>query len=457
MPSYNLDAFTASLPEPLTDWLGTKLLEEVECVVPDMAGFARGKAMPTRKFAASDQLYLSPAIFYQTISGDYAEVDLVEMHTEADMIMVPDMSTARAVPWTPDWTMQVICDLTRLDGTPVGYAPRNVLRRVLALYEAKGWEPIVAPEMEFYLTKPNLDPSRAIEPPVGRTGRAVSGRRPYSISGVDDFGNVVNDIYDFADAQGLEIETITQEDGAGQLELNLSHGAPLYLADAVFTYKRMIREAALRHECYATFMAKPIGHQPGSAMHVHQSVKDKATGCNLFTAEDGGASPAFFAYLGGLQKYMPAAMLLAAPYVNSYRRLVPDDVAPINLAWGRDNRTVGLREPISSPAGRRIENRVIGADANPYLAIAATLACGYLGLMEQLEPTAPIDEDAHELPQTLPRGVDHATDQFAGCAALQEVLGTDFSALYLAIKRSEMSEFMRVISPWEREHLMLTV
>lgn len=444
-------------PEPLLDWIGDRPIEEVECVIPDTVGFARGKAMPIKKFLNTERMFLSPALFYQTVSGDYAEVDWDNAWTERDMVMVPDISTARAVPWTSDVTVQTICDLYDQDGTPIGFAPRNVLRHVLSLYAEKGWKPVVAPEMEFYLTKPNLDPTDEIEPPLGRTGRRATGRQAYSISGVDDFGPVVDDIYDFAEAQGLEIDTIIQEDGAGQLEINLKHGDPLELADEVFTYKRMIREAALRHNAYATFMAKPIEDQPGSAMHIHQSVEDTKTGRNIFSNADGERSDAFLAYIGGLQAYLPAAVLILAPYVNSYRRLVPDASAPINLEWGRDNRTVGLREPVSKPSARRIENRVVGMDANPYLAIAATLACGYLGMVEGLRARDPISADAYELPHSLPRDVLSAVELFRNETKLRDILGGDFCDLYSAIKLTEANEFLAVISPWEREHLMLSV
>lgn len=444
-------------PETLTTWLNNRTIEEVECVIPDVVGFARGKAMPVKKFLATNRMYLSPSLFYQTVSGDYAEVEFENAWTESDMMMVPDVSTARAVPWTSDITVQVICDLLKQNGEPVGFAPRNVLRRVLKLYEAEGWKPVVAPEMEFYLTKPNLDPTEEIEPPKGRTGRRATGRQAYSISGVDEFGNVVDDIYDFAEAQGLEIDTIIQEDGAGQLELNLKHGDPMELADEVFTYKRMIREAALRHDCYATFMAKPIQDQPGSAMHIHQSVVDIKTGKNIFSTPRGGRSDAFLSYIGGLQKYLPAAVLIMAPYVNSYRRLIPDASAPINLEWGRDNRSVGLREPVSDPQARRIENRVVGMDANPYLAIAVTLACGYLGMKENLKASKPLTKEAYELPHSLPRGVLSAIELFQAETKLHEILGKDFAELYISIKQTEAEEFLQVISPWERQHLMLSV
>src|SRR6185436_10540183 len=148
----------------------------------------------------------------------------------------------------------------------------------VALYEAEGWQAVVAPEMEFYLIKPNLNPNEPIEPPVGRTGRQMVSRQAYSMSAVDEYGKVIDDIYEFAEAQGFEIDTIIQEGGAGQVEINLLHGDPVQLADQVFFFKRTIREAALRNNCFATFMAKPMQDEPGSAMHIHQSVVDARRG-----------------------------------------------------------------------------------------------------------------------------------------------------------------------------------
>ena len=146
-----------------------------------------------------------------------------------------------------------------------------------------------------------------------------------------------------------------------------------------FFFKRTVRESALRQDMYAPFMAKPIAGEPGSAMHVHQSLLDARPAKIIFSNQDGTPSEAFMHYIGGLQRYIPAAMVLVAPYVNSYRRLSRNPAAPINIEWGYDNRTVGIRSPISSPQARRVENRVIGADANPYVAMAMTLACGYSG------------------------------------------------------------------------------
>ncbi|MFN4103237.1 MAG: glutamine synthetase family protein, partial [Tepidimonas sp.] len=232
---------------------------------------------------------------------------------------------------------------------------------------------------------------------------------------------------------------------------------PLALADEVFLFKRTVREAALRHDMYATFMAKPIAGEPGSAMHIHQSIVDKATGRNLFSNEDGSPSEAFGHYIGGLQRYIPAAMALVAPYVNSYRRLARHTAAPINIEWGHDNRTVGIRSPIAPPQARRVENRVIGADANPYVAMAMTLACGYLGLVNKIKPKPEMRGDAYLSAYALPRSLGEALDWLRREPDLHHVLGEEFITIYTEIKELEFEEFMKVISPWEREHLLLHV
>ena len=455
MKSVAGDKFT--LPSTLNDWLSDRRIEEVECVVSDIVGIGRGKTMPARKFFRAERMFLPSSIFYQTITGNYAEVEIKNAWTESDLILVPDYQTARAVPWTSDITIQVIHDLETQQGERVGFAPRNVLKSIVDLYHAKGWRPVVAPELEFYLTKPNINPDDPVVPPVGRSGRRGVSRQAYSISGVDEYEKVVDDIYDFAEAQGLEIDTLMQEGGAGQLEINLNHGDPIELADQVFMFKRTIREAALRHDCYATFMAKPMEDQPGSAMHLHQSVVDFSTGENLFNNSDDQPSDLFRHFIGGQQSKLNSVVCMLAPYVNSYRRLVPDASAPINLEWGFDNRSTGIRVPVSAPQARRVENRVGGMDANPYLAFAASLACGYVGMMDKIEPRKPIDTEAYDLPRSLPTGVLEALDLFEGEKKMTDLLGETFCEVYLSIKREEYREFLRVISPWEREHLLLNV
>ncbi|MGR3435156.1 MAG: glutamine synthetase family protein, partial [Shimia sp.] len=283
-----------------------------------------------------------------------------------------------------------------------------------------------------------------------------AARQAYSMSAVDEYGPVIDLIYDYAEDMGLEIDGITQEGGAGQVEINLRHGDPVKLADEVFYFKRLIREAALRHDCFATFMAKPIAGEPGSAMHIHHSFLD-ATGKNIFTDVEGEETPAFFHFIAGLQRHMPAVIALLAPYVNSYRRYVKDHAAPINLEWGRDNRTTGIRVPISGPEARRVENRMAGMDCNPYLGIAASLAAGLMGLREGVDPSPEYRGDAYEGEGDIPREFGAALDLFEDAAELHGILHPDFARVFSIVKRAEYDEFLEVISPWEREHLLLNV
>lgn len=448
--------WTKQLPEAARDYISGRRVDEVECIIADIAGVARGKAMPASKFAKQANYFLPNSIFLQTITGEWAD-NPTGAFTEPDMILVPDFTTATAAPWTADVTLQVIHDAQERDGRPVPTAPRNVLKRVVELYNAEGWQPIVAPEMEFFLVARNIDPNMPIIPPMGRSGRRAAGKQAYSMSAVDEYGKVIDDIYDFAEAQGFEIDGILQEGGAGQVEINLAHGDPVRLADEIFFFKRLIREAALRHDCFATFMAKPIEGEPGSAMHIHHSVVDAKTGKNIFSDKKGGETEAFLHFIAGMQNHLPGAVALLAPYVNSYRRYVPDFAAPINLEWGRDNRTTGLRIPISGPEARRLENRLAGMDCNPYLGLAASLACGYLGLKEGKLPRPECVADAYNMETDLPYNMGDALDLLEEDTALVEVLGGEFCAVYDSVKRNEYKEFLQVISPWEREHLLLNV
>jgi glutamine synthetase len=451
-----MNSWTESLPEAAREFIAGRRVDEVECIIGDIAGVARGKAMPASKFAKQPHYFLPNSIFLQTITGEWAD-NPSGLFTEPDMYLVPDFSTTTAAPWTADITLQVIHDAQDQAGNPVPTAPRNVLRRVVELYNARGWSPVVAPEMEFFLTARNLDPNMPVMPPMGRSGRRAAGKQAYSMSAVDEYGKVIDDIYDFAEAQGFEIDGILQEGGAGQVEINLAHGDPVRLADEIFFFKRLIREAALRHDCFATFMAKPIEGEPGSAMHIHHSVVETTTGQNIFSNPDGSETEAFLHFIAGMQNHLPGAVALLAPYVNSYRRYVPDFAAPINLEWGRDNRTTGLRVPVSGPEARRVENRLAGMDCNPYLGIAASLACGYLGLVEGKPPRAECTGDAYNIETDLPYNLGDALDLLEEDKALVEVLRPEFCAVYDSVKRNEYKEFLQVISPWEREHLLLNV
>lgn len=444
----------------LEQWLNQRRVTEVECLVPDLTGVARGKILPREKFTEDRGMRLPQVIVAMGVTGEFPEsgpyYDVIDP-TDRDMQLRPVPGTARIVPWASDPTAQVIHDCFDHDGRLIPYAPRSVLRRVCDLYDQMGLSPVVAPELEFYLTARNTDANMPLRPPIGRSGRAETSRQAYSIDAVNEFDPLFEEIYDYCEKMGLNVDTLIHEIGAGQMEINFFHAHPLDLADEVFFFKRTVREAALRHDMYATFMAKPIAGEPGSAMHIHQSIVDKATGRNIFSNPDGSPSQAFYHYIGGLQRYVPAAMALVAPYVNSYRRLSRNTAAPINIEWGHDNRTVGFRSPISAPEARRIENRVIGADANPYVAMAMTLACGYLGIKNRIEPKPEMRGDAYLSPYALPRSLGEALNWLRNEKDLHEVLGEGFVTIYSEIKEVEFEEYMKVISPWEREHLLLHV
>jgi glutamine synthetase len=445
----------------MEEWLNAKRVTEIECLVPDLTGVARGKILPRVKFTEDRGMRIPEAVLGMTVTGNSPEKDEAFHRaistTDRDMILKADPTTITMVPWAVDPTAQVIHDCYFGDGSLVDFAPRSVLRRVLKLYQKKGWKPLVAPELEFYLTAKNIDPNLPLTAPIGRSGRSETSRQVYSIDAVNEFDPLFEDIYDYCDLMNLDVDTLIHEIGAGQMEINFQHGDPLGLADKVFYFKRTLREAALKHDMYATFMAKPMGGEPGSAMHVHQSVVDLETGQNIFSTPEGAPADIFRHYVGGLQRYMPSAMAIVAPYVNSYRRIVRHTAAPINLQWGVDNRTVGFRVPVSGSQDRRVENRVIGADANPYLALAVTLACGYLGMLEALEPTPMVEGSAYDMPVELPQGLAEALNLLRGEDKLREVLGERFIDVYAAVKDLEHQEFMTVISPWEREHLLLHV
>jgi glutamine synthetase len=444
--------------QAIKDWLRHHQISEVECLVPDMTGNARGKFIPANQFLSRGEPRLPESIMIQSVTGEYSDEHWTFVEpTDADMLLKPDASTMRLVPWAREPTAQIIHDCYTMDGKPHPLATRNILRKVLELYEAEGLKPIVAPEVEFYLVSKNLDPDVELSPPQGRSGRTETSRLSYSIDAVAEFEDLVEDMYDYADAQALDVDTLIHENGAAQMEINFTHGDPMGLADQVFTFKRTVRETAHKHGMYATFMAKPMQREPGSALHIHQSLVDAVNGDNIFVDAGGGHSPAFLNYIAGLQRYTPELISLYAPNVNSYRRLAPDIAAPINLNWGIDNRTTAFRVPRSDGPATRVENRFPGADVNPYLAFAATLASGYLGMKQQLQPTKPFqgtaNEDEVEVARTLEEGLRHLHDS----PEIQDIFGELFLKAYAAVKLDEFEEFNRVISSWEREHLLLQV
>ena len=439
-------------------WLKENSVTEVECLVSDISGIPRGKILPVHKFVSAIDtggLRLPEYVFGQSVTGEYYDSEVLN-EIGADVVLRPDPATCRLVPWYSEPTAQIIHDAVDQNGNEVIFTPRAVLKRVLSFFEKKGLRPVIAPELEFFLVEQSADANNPLVTPTGKSGRAEKARQAYGIDAVNEFDPLFEEIYDHCDVQGLDIDTLSHEAGAAQMEINFNHGGALDLADQAFLFKRTVRQTALNHNVHATFMAKPMQEQPGSSMHIHASISDMETGRNIFTNEDGSESDAFYHSIAGMQKYLVGAMALMTPYVNSYRRRTGAEDSPANLAWGMDNRTVGLRVPLGDPKARRIENRLPGADANPYLAIAASLAAIYLGLEEQKRPTRPRKVSGEDL-ETLPKNLDIALDVLEKSSPLHDVLGEDFVKLFAEVKRAEAEAFLEVISPWEREYLLLNV
>ncbi|OIQ89993.1 gamma-glutamylputrescine synthetase PuuA [mine drainage metagenome] len=442
-------------------WIRERGIGEVECLVSDMNGIIRGKVLPAQKFiqtVSDNTLRIPSSVYLITVTGGYFEDESnLTAVLDPDVVLHPDFETICVAPGYKTPTAFVIADARQGNGKPFELSPRHVLQRVMDLYAERGWKPVVAPELEFYLTQKNTDPDLPLMPPAGRSGRAETAPQPYGLEAITEYEDFIETVYDYAEIAKLQIDTLIHEAGAAQLEINFLHGDPVRLADQVLVFKRLIRQVALQHGVYATFMAKPMIRQPGSAMHIHQSVVDMDSGRNLFAGEDGGDSPLFRHYIGGLQKILPRITPLFAPNVNSFRRMRPSYSAPINVQWGYDNRSCGLRVPICDPQGRRVENRLPGADSNPYLALAASLVAGYIGMVEKLEPTAVVDTNAYNRKRTLPKTLEEALDLFDNCTVARNLLGAGFFDAFSLIKRAELDAYQEVISSWERDHLLLKV
>ncbi|GHF26151.1 glutamine synthetase [Kordiimonas sediminis] len=452
--------YDAERIEDLDRWLKAENVDDIECMVSDNAGIARGKSMPRVKFIEglkSRGLRLPETIFGMTIHGDYA-LNKYLSETERDVILVPDLDTMCFTPWQVEPTVSVICDAELNNGDTVEFSPRQVLKRVMKLYEDEGWLPIVAPEFEFYLLDKQDDVESSPISPIGVSGRRDTGSSPYSIDSLDEFAPFFDEIYDACEAQNVQVDTLIHEAGPAQFEFNVFHGPALNVADQSFLFKRIIKQVAIRHDMFASFMASPYPDNFGSAMHIHQSVVDIETGKNIFCGPNGENSPLFLNHIAGLQHYLQHAMPLIAPFVNSYRRFSSGLSAPTNTHWSRENRSVGLRVPEGTPESRRVENRVAGSDVNPYFAIATSLACGYLGMKEGLKASPEFKGSAYEARgRALPRHFLDSIKNMRRCEPLKEILGEGFVETYLDAKELEYESFSSYLSPWETKYLLLSV
>jgi glutamine synthetase len=427
-------------------------IRDVECLFPDVSGYPRGKLMPAHAFASGAELRIAQAIPMQCVTGDYS-CDPIFPDQDPDVLLVPDYATVKPVPWASVPRAMAIHDCVELGGEPCEFAPRTVLKQVLERYERHGLRAVVAPEIEFYLTAPNDDPSQPLRAPAMRGGRCEVGQSAFSLNTLNEHASFWDEFRTTLEVLGVRADTWIHEVGLTQFEINLMHDDPIVVADQAFLFKYAAKEVALKHGMNAVFMAKPIARQPGSSMHLHQSLVD-AQGRNVFSTDGGGESALFRQYIAGLQANLPSLMLMFAPFVNSYRRFVKGSQAPVNFHWGYDNRTAGLRIPRSGPDARRVENRVAGADANPYLVIAATLAAGLDGIERELPPTPTMDGSAYDEAHTLARTFVAAHEDFLGDDVAVRLFGQRFVTAYASVKELEFESYLAEVGAWERRFLV---
>ncbi|MDV9034039.1 glutamine synthetase family protein [Pseudomonas sp. RAC1] len=409
--------------------------------------------MTAEGFLEGRRLQMARGVLLQCIMGGYPPAKFYGSD-DGDLALVADPKQTHVLPWSDRPRALAICDAVELDGTPSPLSTRGQLKAVIARYAALGLAPVVATELEFFVFAANPDPHQPFVPPLGLDGRRELGHSAFSVSSNNGLRPFFDEVYRCMAALGLPRDTFMHEMGVSQFEINLLHGDALLLADQTFLFKHLLKEVALRHGLTVVCMAKPLAHTPGSSMHIHQSLVEIATGRNVFSDEQGRATERFAHFIGGLQACMADFTALFAPNVNSYQRLCHPYASPNNACWSQDNRAAGLRIPASAPVARRVENRLPGADCNPYLALAASLAAGLHGLERRLQP-APAVQGEFTVPEhlSLPCTLHAGLERLRRSALARELFGEVFIEGYVATKLLELSDFLDEITPWERRVL----
>ncbi len=423
----------------------------LELLIADMNGIPRGKTIEAGSYDTNELPHLAAGIFFQTLTGEYPDTMTLYNAKDEDLLLKPDWSTYRRVPWRDGDHAQLICETLDKSGRPCPFDPRNVLKRVLARYAEEDLEPVIAPELEFYLIKPVTDPTLPIEIAQGVDQHRDFGGETYCIDALDKFSGFLDELRAMCTATDIQLAAIVHEMGPAQIELNVAHGPALELADQLFLLKRTVKACALLHRVTATFMAKPLADRAGSGLHLHSSLY--RDGKNVFELDSGQAPLALRQFIGGLQQYLPDAFSLVSPNINSYKRFAPCLGAPTNLQWGYDNRTTGFRVPYGPDGSGRVENRVAGADANPYLIVAAHLACGLLGILQGLDASEALETDASELSSDLPENLSQALNRLEASDGMIEILGKPYVEAFISVKRHELQRASEDINPWERKFL----
>lgn len=426
-----------------------------DLIFTSMSGVPRGKRLRREEFlpAYESGRFLPISMSVSDITGqDCGATGLVFGDGDSDRLAMPVPGTLVPTPWLGEQTAQFITSLYELDGRPNDLDPRHVLQRVIDRFDADGWKPVVACELEFYLVDPARTENGGIQLP---SVKLAGGEKPhlhnvYGLRELDDVSPFLEDLWAAADKQGVPLEGAISEYAPGQFELTLKHGADaLRAADEASMYKRIAKGVAVRHGYEATFMAKPFVQRSGSGLHLHVSVND-TSGKNIFADEDPEGAPPLRHAIGGLKTLLGDAMAIFAPNANSYRRFRANSYAPVSMGWGVNNRTVPLRVPAGAAYTRHIEHRVAGADANLYLALAALLAGVHYGLHHRIDPGPPTvgdgyaaAEKTHERP---PLFWPAALDALDRSEILRDYLGSRFVDMFVCVKRTEYDRFHEVVS-----------
>ncbi|MGF1503250.1 MAG: glutamine synthetase family protein [Paracoccaceae bacterium] len=436
-------------------------IEAVEVFVTDLNGIARGKLLPAEQIAkAVEGRVRMPisAVGLDVLGQDVPENGNAIERGDPDGPLLPVVERLGPMLWAGRPTAQLPCVMGEADGTPCAYDPRAVLARVARMAAERGLTPVMALELEFYLVDPR-EPVPPLNPLCG--GRLSHAREQiYDLDVLRCFEPMLGRMREAAAALGAPAETTICEFGAGQFEMNLGHVPdPLAAADHMISLKRAIRGVARAEGMDATFMAKPYGESAGSGMHLHLSLIDGA-GRNLFAATEGADAPnaAVRRAIAGLLAAMADCQLIFAPHANSYRRFMPGSYAPLVAAWGLDNRGTAIRVPEAHGAGARLEHRVAGSDANPYLVAAAVLAGALAGLGAEREPPPPVPVEAGSADGTeLPAAWVEAERRFSESAFVGEWLGTEFRRIFGGMKRQERARLLARVPDTEYDAYLRTV
>ncbi|MCI1008699.1 MAG: glutamine synthetase [Pseudomonas sp. PGPPP4] len=433
----------------------------VDLLIADMNGVVRGKRIERNNLPKVFEkgINLPASLFALDITGSTVESTGLGLDIgDADRVCFPITDTLSMEPWQKRPTAQLLMTMHEMEGEPFFADPREVLRQVVQRFDALGLTVCAAFELEFYLIDQENINGRP-QPPRS----PISGKRPqsvqvYSMDDLDEYADCLQDIIDGARAQGIPADAIVAESAPAQFEVNLNHVAdPIKACDYAVLLKRLIKNVAYDHEMDTTFMAKPYPGQAGNGLHVHISLLDKE-GRNIFAGEDPEQNAALRHAIGGVLETLPACMAFLCPNVNSYRRFGSQFFVPNAPSWGLDNRTTALRVPTGTPEAHRIEHRVAGADANPYLLLAGVLAGVHHGLTRQIEP-GPVTEgnsyEQHE--QSLPNNLRDALRYLDDSSVMAEYIDPKYIDIFVACKEHELEEFEHSISDLEYNWYLHTV